>query len=137
MRYVLPLTIAAATAALLAACNAYGEPPVGTAAAAPASGGRQCIYTPNISGFRQGPNDTVILNTNSRDYYEFKTQRYCADRLDWHQSIALRSRTGAFVCAGYDAEIYVPDAIGPTYCPVYDMRKLSPDEVAALKSQKK
>ena len=112
MRYVLPLTIAAGSAALLAACNAYGEAPAGTAAATQT--GRQCIYTPNISGFRRGPNDTVILNTNARDYYEFKTQRYCADRLDWHQSIALRSRTGAFVCAGYDAEIYVPDAIGPT-----------------------
>ena len=135
MRYLLPLTITAATAALLAACNAYGEAPVGSAAAA--QGGRQCIYTPNISGFRQGPNDTVIINTNSRDYYEFKTQRYCADRLDWQQSIALRSHAGTFVCAGYDAEIYVPDAIGPTYCPVYDMRKLSPPEVSALRSQKK
>jgi hypothetical protein len=134
MRYVLPLTIAAGTAALLAACNASGEPPVGTAAAA--QSGRQCIYTPNISGFRRGPNDTVILNTNSRDYYEFKTQRYCADRLDWQHAIALRSHTGAFVCSGYDAEIYVPDAIGSTYCPVYDMRKLSPTEVTALKSQK-
>jgi hypothetical protein len=136
MRFVLPLTITAATATLLAACNAYGAPPAGTSAAAAASGGRQCIYTPNISGFRRGPNDTVILNTNSRDYYEFKTQRYCADRLDWQQTIALRSHTGAFVCSGYDADIYVPDAIGPTYCPVFDMRKLSPAEVATLRAKK-
>jgi hypothetical protein len=135
MRYVLPLTIAAGSAALLAACNAYGEAPAGTAAATQT--GRQCIYTPNISGFRRGPNDTVILNTNARDYYEFKTQRYCADRLDWQHAIALRSHTGTFVCAGYDAEIYVPDAIGATYCPVYDMRKLGPAEVTALKNQKK
>ena len=47
MRIVLPLSITAAMAALLAACNAYGEPPAG-AGAATASGGRQCIYTPNI-----------------------------------------------------------------------------------------
>jgi hypothetical protein len=135
MRYVLPLSITAVTAVLLAACNAYGETPA-TAAAASAPGGRQCIYTPNISGFRRGPNDTVILNTNARDYYEFKTQRYCVDRLDWQQSIALRSHTGAFVCSGYDAEIYVPDAIGATYCPVYDMRKLNPAEVAALRTRR-
>ena len=136
MRYVLPLSIAAATAALLASCNAYGEPPAG-AAAATASGGRQCIYTPNISGFRRGPGDTVVINTNSRDYYEFRTQAYCANRLDWEQSIALRSRSGSFVCAGYDAEIYVPNAGMATYCPVYDMRKLSPAEVTALRSQKR
>ena len=134
MRYVLPITFTAATAALLAACNAYGESPVGTAAAA--SSGRQCIYTPNISGFRRGPNDTVIINTNSRDYYEFKTQAFCADRLDWRHSIALRSHTGTFVCSGYDAEIYVPDTIGAIYCPVYDMRKLSPQEVTTLRSSK-
>jgi hypothetical protein len=132
MRFVLPLSIAAS--ALLAGCNAYGAPPAGTAAGA--SGGRQCIYTPNISGFRRGPGDTVIINTNSRDYYEFKTQPYCANRLDWEHSIALRSRTGAFVCAGYDAEIYVPDAVGAAYCPVYDMRKLSPAEVTALRTRR-
>ena len=71
-----------------------------------------------------------------RQYYEFKTQRYCADRLDWHQSIALRSRTGAFVCAGYDAEIYVPDSLGATYCPVRSVRKLSPEEVVALRASR-
>jgi hypothetical protein len=132
MRFVLPLSIAAAS--LLASCNAYGEPAAGTAASA--SEGRQCIYTPNISGFRQGPGDTIVINTNSRDYYEFKTQRYCADRLDWQHAIALRSHTGSFVCSGYDAEIYVPDAVGATYCPVYDMRKLSPDEVTALRARR-
>jgi len=134
MRAFIPLTLIAAAAAV-ASCNTAAPAPAGTAAAA--STGRQCIYTPNISGFRRGPGDTVILNTNSRDYYEFKTQPYCADRLDWEQSIALRSRSGAFVCSGYDAEIYVPDAVGPTYCPVYDMRKLTPAEVTALRSQKR
>jgi hypothetical protein len=127
---------AAAVAAMLAACNAYA-PPSGAAAATAASSGRQCIYTPNISGFRRGPGDTVIINTNARDYYEFKTQAYCASRLDWEQRIALRSRAGSFVCSGYDAEIYVPDAVGAAYCPVYDMRKLTPDEVTALRGQKR
>jgi hypothetical protein len=134
MRALIPSSVATA-AAMLAACNAYAPPPPGAAAAA--SGGRQCIYTPNISGFRRGPNDTVIINTNARDYYEFKTQAFCADRLDWRHAIALRSHAGNFVCSGYDAEIYVPDAIGSIYCPVYDMRKLSPDEVTALRSQRR
>ena len=123
---------AGAAAAVLAACSSYGQPAAGPAGVA--ASGRQCIYTPNITGFRRGPNDTVIINTNARDYYEFKTQAYCADRLNWENAIALRSRTGAFVCSGYDAEIYIPDAVGAAYCPVYDMRKLSPAEVAAVRA---
>ena len=124
-----------ATAAVLASCNSTSQAPAGSTAAA-ATAGRQCIYTPNITGFRRGPNDTVIINTNARDYYEFKTQRYCADRLNWQHAIALRSHTGSFVCSGYDADIYVPDAVGSTYCPVYDMRKLTPAEVAVVRSTK-
>ena len=136
MRAFIPAAIAA-SAALVAACNSYSGAPMGTTAAASAQGGRQCIYTPNISGFRRGPGDTVIINTNSRDYYEFQTQRYCADRLDWEHSIALRSRSGSFVCTGYDAEIYVPDAVGAAYCPVYDMRKLTPAEVTTLRATRR
>src|SRR4051812_42188895 len=92
MRHILPLSIAAG-AALLVACNAYGQPPPGAPAAA--YGGRQCFYAGNISGYRRGPGDTVIVNTNSRDYYQFRTQAYCADRIDWENRIALRSRTGS------------------------------------------
>ena len=131
---VIPVLAPIAALAVLAACSSYGAGPDG--AAASATSGRQCIYAPNITGFRRGPNDTVVVNTNSRDYFEFKTQRYCADRLNWQHAIALRSHTGSFVCSGYDAEIYVPDAIGATYCPVYDMRKLTPAEVAAVRSSR-
>jgi hypothetical protein len=135
MRVLLP-AIVISGAALIAACTQYAEAPAGQSAAA-ANGGRQCFYAPNVSGFRRGSApDTVVVNTNSRDYYEFRTQRYCADRLDWRQTIALRSRTGTFICNGYDAEIYVPEAVTPLYCPLYDMRKLSPAEVAALRGER-
>jgi len=136
MRVTILAAAAVGTAALLAACNAYGSPPP-PGAAASAYGGRQCFYTANISGYRRGAGDTVIINTNSRDYYEFRTQPYCADRIDWENRIALRSRTGNFICNGYDAEIYVPEALGAAYCPLYDMRKLTPAEVATLRSQKR
>jgi hypothetical protein len=133
MRFALPLSIATG-AALLAACNAYGQPPPGVTAAG--YGGRQCFYAGNITGYRKGPGDTVIINTNSRDYYQFRTQPYCADRIDWENRIALRSRSGSFICAGYDAEVYVPDALSSTYCPLYDMRKLSPAEVTTLRTRR-
>ena len=73
MRIVLPLSISCRHGGL-----AGGLQCLWRAACRPApqsaSGGRQCIYTPNISGFRRGPGDTVVINTNSRDYYEFRTQ---------------------------------------------------------------
>jgi hypothetical protein len=134
MRFQLAGSLAAA-AATPAACNAYGPPPPG--ATAVAYGARQCFYTANITGYRRGAGDTVIINTNSRDYYQFRTQAHCADRLDWENRIALRSRSGSFICSGYDAEIYVPEALGAAYCPLYDMRKLSPTEVATLRATRR
>jgi hypothetical protein len=134
MRFQLASWLAAAVATLTA-CNAYGPPPPGTTAAV--YGARQCFYTANITGYRRGAGDTVIINTNSRDYYQFRTQAHCADRLDWENRIALRSRSGSFICSGYDAEIYVPEALGAAYCPLYDMRKLSPAEVATLRAQRR
>ena len=127
MRLVVPAAIAA-TVIGLAACNTYAEP--ASAANAAAAGDRQCFYAPNVTGYRRGPGNTVIVNTNSRDYYQFDTQPYCADRIVWENRIALRSRTGTFICNGYDAELYVPDAVGAAYCPLYHMHKLTPAEVA-------
>ncbi len=123
---------------LLAGCNAYAQTPgasVGQTSAARQNG--QCFFAANVSGFRQGPDDTIIVNTNSRDYYELKTLGYCASRLDFENRIALRARAGGFICSGYDAEIYIPDAVGSTYCPVRANRKLTPDEVTALRATKK
>lgn len=127
----LALTSLVAAASLMTACSNYAQAPAGSSAAI---AGRQCFYAANVTGYRSGPNNTVIVNTNSRDYYEFRTQPYCADRIDWENRIALRSRSGAFICSGYDAEIYVPEAIGAAYCPLYDMRKLTPAEVATLRA---
>ena len=134
MRVLITASMAAAVA-MLAGCNAYGPPPPG-AAATSAYAGRQCFYAANVTGYRSGPNNTVIVNTNSRDYYEFRTQPYCADRIDWENRIALRSRSGSFICSGYDAEIYVPEALGAAYCPLRDMRKLNPAEVTALRGSR-
>ena len=125
-------------AIFLAGCNAYA-PPGGPYPAQSSVGnaGRQCFLAANVTGFRQGPGDIVYVNTNARDYYELRTLGYCAARLDFENRIALRSRSGAFICSGYDAEIYIPDALGSTYCPVRSNRKLSLDEVATLRAQRK
>ena len=128
------ILLASAVAAIVG-CTTYA--PLGAEPHQAAYGGeRQCFYAPNVIGFRQGPENIVYVNTNSRDYYELRTLNYCAERLDFEHRIALRSRAGSFVCSGYDAEIYVPDALGSTYCPVHATRKLSPEEVTALRATK-
>jgi hypothetical protein len=133
MKALLPVT----ALLLLGGCNAYAQPaPYGTQGAA-SSGNRSCFYAGNVTGFRQGPGDTIIVNTNARDYYELKTLSYCAARLDFEHRIALRARAGGFICSGYDAEIYVPDALGSTYCPVRANRKLTPEEVAGLRAMRR
>lgn len=120
---------------LLAGCT-YGPPP-GPNPQMASSEGRTCFWANNVSGYRMGPNGTVIVNTNSRDYYEMTTQPYCASRLDFENRMALRSRGGNFICSGIDAEIYVPDSLGSTYCPVYSVRKLSAAEVDAVRATKR
>ncbi|MCY7280515.1 MAG: DUF6491 family protein [Sphingomonas bacterium] len=134
MRALLPT----AALVLLAGCNAYAQPAATAAVqSSAANSGRQCFYAANVTGFRQGPGDIIYVNTNARDYYELRTLGYCAARLDFENRIALRSRSGAFICSGYDAEIYIPDALGTTYCPVRSNRKLTPQEVATLRAQRR
>ena len=132
MRTASLLGISAALA--LAGCNATTPY---SAQHYAAGGDRQCFWASNVSGFRQGPGDIVYVNTNSRDFYELRTLNYCASRLDFENRIALRSRAGGFICTGQDAEIYVPDALGATYCPVHATRKLSPEEVTALRAARR
>jgi len=122
---------------LLAGCNAYGPPSAPNGPQAANAPARQCFYAANVTGFRQGPGDIVYVNTNARDYYELRTLGYCAARLDFENRIALRSRSGGFICSGYDAEIYIPDALGSTYCPVRSNRKLTPQEVTTLRAQRR
>ena len=133
MRVLLPL----AAAATVAGCNAYAQPAGAIPAQANGGGRNQCFYAANVTGFRQGPGDIIYVNTNARDYYELRTLGYCAARLDFENRIAIRTRGGSFICSGNDAEIYVLDALGPTYCPVRSNRKLSPQEVATLRARKR
>jgi hypothetical protein len=55
----------------------------------------------------------------------------CPD-IDWNQRIALISRSGSTICTGMDAEVVTRSPIGPQRCPVRSVRKLTPEEIAAL-----
>jgi hypothetical protein len=92
---------------------------------------RQCFFTRNADGFA-APNDkTLYVRVGARDVYEFQMFGSCLD-LDWSQQLALVSRSSSSICTGMDAEVVTRSAIGPQRCPVRSVRKLTPEEIAAL-----
>lgn len=92
---------------------------------------RQCFWTHEASGFASADNRTVNVRVGVNEVYQFEMFGRCED-VDWSQSIALVSRGSDYICSGLDAEIISPSTIGPTRCPVKNIRKLTPEEIKAL-----
>jgi hypothetical protein len=57
--------------------------------------------------------------------------------IDWANRIALTSKGGSMICTAMDAEVIAPTTLGPTRCPVDDIRKLTKAEVAALPAKER
>lgn len=93
--------------------------------------GRQCFWTRQANGFAAQDDRTVNVRVSVRDVYQFQLMGSCPD-IDWSQRIALVSRSGDSICSGLDAEIITRSPIGPMRCPVSHIRKLTPEEIAAL-----
>ena len=96
----------------------------------PASRG-QCFWTHQVNGFASNDDRVVNIRVGVRDVYQFEMFGPCPD-IDWNQRIALVSRGGSNICTGMDAEVITRTAIGPQRCPVRSVRKLTPEEIAAL-----
>jgi len=119
------VALAAAAAALLALSA--------TAASAKSPDGpqRQCFWTRNADGFAAADEHTLNVRVGVRDVYQFEMFAPCPD-IDWNQRIALVSRGGSTICTGMDAEVVTHSPIGPQRCAVRSVRKLTPEEIAAL-----
>ena len=96
-----------------------------------ASSARQCFHSRDVNGFKAQDDQHVYVRVGVKDLYEFKLFGRCPD-VDWTMRLGLVSRGGGFICSGLDADLLVPSPIGPQRCPVREIRKLSPAEVAAL-----
>ena len=117
--------LAAPLAALLMIGAASAEP----AKKAPA---RQCFWAREVDGFAAADDKTVNVRVGIHDVYQFEMFGRCND-VDWAQKIALVSQGGSsLICQGLDAELIVPTTIGPQRCQISKMRKLTPEEIAAL-----
>src|SRR5947207_11263797 len=103
----------------------------------PGSGGHtydknQCFYTRMAEGFAAPDEHTLNIRVGVRDVYQFEMFGPCLD-MDWAQRVALVSRSGSWICTGMDAEVIThATGIGRQRCMVRHMRKLTPEEIAAL-----
>ncbi len=131
MRILIGATCALIAAGVAACANRGAYDP-----AMAASERRSCFYAPHVRGFRAGPNNSIIVNSNSRDYYVLQPYHRCGN-INVRMNVAIRPRGNNSICEGYDADLYVPGPLGPEYCPVRAVRKLTPAEVTALRASRR
>ena len=96
---------------------------------------RQCFFPRSVNGFSAVGNDMVNVRVGVREVYQLKLLGPCPD-IDWTWQIGIISR-GATVCTGFDATLLVPSNIGSQRCEVRAVRKLTPEEIAALPARQK
>jgi hypothetical protein len=132
---------AAGLAALTAACamQGYGPGPGGGRGQdvqATNGNGRSCFYARNVSSWAPVDRSIVNLRVNVNDYYQLKLLGECPN-IDWSERIGLEHRGSDWICSGLDAMLIAPGPAGPHRCAVSSIRKLSPQEVAALPPRQK
>jgi hypothetical protein len=130
------LPVLLASAAALAACAPAEGNPARTAAAPE---GRQCFFASQVSGFGEAPDgpegrDRVYIHTGPRDVYLFETWGSCFE-LDFAYAIGFDPSFSGSVCTGDRVDLVIPRGVGAREaerCPVQMIRKLTPEEEAAL-----
>jgi len=129
-------TLSAYVLSALAVAAAGCAPTAGPGEPAAASAPRQCFFVSQVNGFSAPDDDTVYVNAGVRDVYELDMLGGCPN-IDWTHRIAIVARGGgSSVCTGFDADLIVPQTGGGTWrCPVRSVRKLTEDEVKALRSR--
>jgi hypothetical protein len=99
---------------------------------APKYDAKQCFYTRFVDSFAAPDEHNLYIRVGVRDVYHFEMFGPCPD-IDWNQSLALVARPGPWICDGMEAEVISHQTgLGPQHCFVKHMRKLTPEEVAAL-----
>lgn len=105
--------------------------------ASPPESKRSCFLSSQVNGWRTERDDVVYLNVGVKDVYRAELFAYCPD-LDTAVSIGVRTRGGGIsICDGLDVDLIVPSSIGSQTCHLTKLRKLSTEEVAALKASRK
>lgn len=120
----------AASAAILTGAILSG--PVVVNAQPPAKSANQCFYTRNINGFQASDDHTLYIRVGVRDIYRLDLMTDCQG-LTFRQGIGLESTPGdPWICSAIQATVVYRDTGIRNRCPVSNIHKLTPDEIAAL-----
>lgn len=122
------ITLAAALLALACAGSAAAaDKPTDTAKPQNA-----CFWARMANGFAAPDEHTLNVRVGVKDVYQFEMFGPCQG-LDWDQRVALVSRSGGSICTGMDAEVIAHSpGLGRQRCMVRSIKKLTPEEIAAL-----
>lgn len=126
-----------AALASLAAISAAAvvAPPTERVVAQPARPAPACFWVRNVNNFAAVDTTTLYLNVGGNQVWELKLFANCIN-LNWVHHLGLRSRgAGSNICEGANPglDVVVRDvATGRQSCPVTNVRRLTPDEIAAL-----
>jgi hypothetical protein len=118
------LVVLALAAAVLPVTSCESTPPEGLA-------NRQCFHARNVQNFRPQGDRIVNVRVAVNQVFQFELMGSCPN-LNFSQRLGLRTRGSQWICSGLDADLIVPSTIGPSRCPVNNIRRLTPEEVAAL-----
>ena len=128
-------SLAAASAAVVLgtlAVSAAAQPPP---AAPPRPPAPACFWIRNVTNFAANDTNTLYLKVGFNQTWRLGLFANCFD-LDWVHHLGIRARgVGSSVCEGRnpDIDVVVRDpGFGHQSCPVTDVRRLTPAEVAAL-----
>lgn len=127
-------TLGTAAFAVVAAValTASAEPPP-PAAPAPHYG-QSCFWQREVVNFAAHDDSAIYVRIGVNRIYELKMFGNCFN-LSWLHHIGLRTFSGGNICEGRtpNVDVFTRDvATGPQRCPVTSVRKLTPEEVAAL-----
>jgi hypothetical protein len=93
---------------------------------------RQCFYTHNIDGYNAVDNRTLLVRVSGRNIYRVKLMNACPGLTFRHTMVLKTASGGGSVCGAIDLTLGFTDHGISESCPVHDIHKLSPDEVAAI-----
>lgn len=135
------LTVSAlvASLALTAGASALAADDAPAPAAHPPAK-RTCFFAHQISGWRESRDrseNVVYLDVNAHDVYRLDTFGPCQG-LDEALTLGVQTRGGgSTICDGLDVTLVTQSPIGPMRCPVSKITRLTPDEIKALKAEKR
>jgi hypothetical protein len=95
---------------------------------------RQCFYASQVDNYQAVDQTAVTLRVRGDEIWRLDFAGACPD-VDWAtQGIALAQPGGisGSICGGQDVDIIAPSTLGPRRCRVRTVRRLNPEEVAAL-----